>query len=820
MSSNSVSLTSSATASPSFITDGQFTCPDDDGQVEQISDGKLFQVICQGGINGDAPSSVSNPVITGTDLWTCVYVCDSTDSCLAVTLVAETDCYLVTSISPIEYRNDEFAARFVGYANNYTVPNDYNPPTSTSSSMSSTTMASSTTDSSSDEASTPTASSTFTCPDDDGTYQYDNGNYFNVSCDTGIEGGYEMGDAFVGMTFTSCADECTQEPGCQAVLFTDDGTCQLESGVGDMFAASGSQVAIIVPASAVPMSSSAVSGTTTQTASTTASSTTISAASSTPSLQCPDADGSSYTVDGLTYVIHCYMDHPGGDISADDEGVFDNTDFATCIGYCADDTSCVGVSFTGGTCQLKSSITAGSEDGFVWFAQLASTTSSSSTMSSMTNSMSSSMSSSMANTMTSGSSLTGSGSMGLSTSAPSSISTSMSGSAYPPSSISFSGSSVSITSVSPAQTRLSCPGSNNTDYLGDNGDEYVIECGVDHYGGVLGTYGNIASMEQCISLCDSSANCVDISYYYNANNPGASTCYTKYIVGTSITDASASNVWGARLISGAALSSTASGTTTASGSSMSPSSSANAVQPCPYSNGTTYAPDSQPKANFSIECYTNYDGNDIDTPDRRRDLSLAYDLILEEEPRHLVKRAPLTGKSFQCCIDFCASRCDCVDIAFIPDNSLGFSGECYLKDALGAPSYNTSVWNARRQGTPVQGVNCLGSGNSYSATVGACLAAPSTVTASGYSGSVVHDTTTVLYTTTYTTTVTVTDNGSTSVMTSVVTGVSTNTVTGPSSASASATDTCGVETVYETTYMGITGSPPAPASTMKKAKRH
>jgi hypothetical protein len=174
----------------------------------------------------------------------------------------------------------------------------------------------------------------------------------------------------------------------------------------------------------------------------------------------------------------------------------------------------------------------------------------------------------------------------------------------------------------------SCPGSNNT-IVTSYGQNFTIECGIDHSGGDL-TSLSVSSFQQCIDTCSQNSQCVDLSLSGNS-------CYLKSSLGAAVTN----GVWGARLIttgsssssssistttSSATISSSASTTSTAapagsssalSGSSTSTSASTSASSSasasstpvsCPSSNATTVISNG---LSFFIECGVDHQGGDM-----------------------------------------------------------------------------------------------------------------------------------------------------------------------------------------------------------------
>ncbi|PSK50339.1 Kremen protein 1 [Elsinoe australis] len=121
---------------------------------------------------------------------------------------------------------------------------------------------------------------------------------------------------------------------------------------------------------------------------------------------------------------------------------------------------------------------------------------------------------------------------------------------------SSSASTVSSTSTVAAQptTAISCPTNNNTIYTATTGATFLIECGIDHYGGDIAATG-VSSFAGCIEACATNSKCVDVSL-------SGSACYLKGTLGDAIQNG---GILGAKLVT--SISST---TTTTVSSSASP----------------------------------------------------------------------------------------------------------------------------------------------------------------------------------------------------------------------------------------------------------
>lgn len=90
------------------------------------------------------------------------------------------------------------------------------------------------------------------------------------------------------------------------------------------------------------------------------------------------------------------------------------------------------------------------------------------------------------------------------------------------------------TSATPSssQAPLSCPASNETVYNSPAGNAYMIECGIDHAGGDIGSTQSF-SLEACIAACDASSGCVDLSLLGVGTKP-AFPIFRKYHVLTDL----------------------------------------------------------------------------------------------------------------------------------------------------------------------------------------------------------------------------------------------------------------------------------------------
>jgi len=107
-----------------------------------------------------------------------------------------------------------------------------------------------------------------------------------------------------------------------------------------------------------------------------------------------------------------------------------------------------------------------------------------------------------------------------------------------------SSTATSRSSTAPASTAstasaVSCPSSNGQNYTAVTGATFLIECGIDHAGGDMGSV-SVKTFSDCINACANTAGCVDVSLSGVA-------CYMKKTLGSAITN---SGILGAKLVAG------------------------------------------------------------------------------------------------------------------------------------------------------------------------------------------------------------------------------------------------------------------------------
>ncbi|KAK3674902.1 hypothetical protein LTR78_005246 [Recurvomyces mirabilis] len=491
-------------------------------------------------------------------------------------------------------------------------------------------VAPSKTSSSSAASGTPTATGP-ACPSSDGKTVTSGGKSFIVECGVDHAGG-----------------DLTSLSGRSA--------CYLKSSLGAAVNNGGVWGARLMVPSTSSQTSSSTSGTTTSVRSTsvaftsatsstaaftspgTSSTSSSASAASSTVVACPTSDATTVTSNGKSFIVECGIDHSGGDLTS-----LSVNNFQQCIDACAQNPACVDMSLSGSACYLKSTVGEVVNNG-VWGARLLTGTTSSTLVP---------IGSSLAN--------------------PATTSTSTS--------LSLAPSTFSTSFAVATPSAVTCPGSNSTTYQ-SGGQSWLIECGVDHAGGDMGSL-SASSFAACIAACASTSGCVDVSL-------SGSACYLKSSVGAPVYN----GVWGARAISvstsaastttsalvttsSSAISATATASTQMSSTSITTfatstsistlSSSTASATPtalaCPAGNNTLYT---APSGNtFLIECNIDHAGGD---------LSWSY------------------VSSFTDCIDSCDSTAGCVDVSLA-------GAACYRKSTLGAAVSNGGVWGAKLVGS-------------------------------------------------------------------------------------------------------------------------
>ncbi|KFY85691.1 hypothetical protein V500_08192 [Pseudogymnoascus sp. VKM F-4518 (FW-2643)] len=187
--------------------------------------------------------------------------------------------------------------------------------------------------------------------------------------------------------------------------------------------------------------------------------------------------------------------------------------------------------------------------------------------------------------------------------------------------------------------RLSCVDnkSNNAIYTSVDGDTYAIECGTEYPGGDIASTNGV-TFEQCIEACQGVSGCIDVSY-----GLGGGQCYMKSKLQTQV---DAANIWTARKL-------TSGGTPVAE------------PLTCDAKKDDAVIYQGSNGGKYKVICGTDYEGGN--------------------------SGGPLTGVSFEACMDACDSANDCVDVSFI-------AGTCYLKNQLMPAQVQPLVWTGLKVG--------------------------------------------------------------------------------------------------------------------------
>lgn len=200
-------------------------------------------------------------------------------------------------------------------------------------------------------------------------------------------------------------------------------------------------------------------------------------------------------------------------------------------------------------------------------------------------------------------------------------------------------------------TPPACPESDGSFVSLANGACFSVKCHKDYQAGQLGAEYT-KSFEGCMQACSKSSGCKAVAY---TGGSSAGWCYLKSQYRDAV-DIEA--VWGAVLTTEATQNTE---TTESSTSSTSTVASATSTLSCPASDKESFK--TKDGSSYTVECYADHFAGDI---------GMTYKSTLDS------------------CIEACASRGDCVDIAWLP----GSPGPCYLKGEVGARLSNQGVWGA------------------------------------------------------------------------------------------------------------------------------
>ncbi|RDW89749.1 hypothetical protein BP6252_01781 [Coleophoma cylindrospora] len=611
-STSTVTSSPAGVSTTSAVTSTSVSCPASNGTTYTVAaTGNQYLIEC-GIDHAGGDMSSPNPQ-NAPDFASCIAICDARSGCVDVSL-SGTACYLKSSVGAAVSGNVYGAKLIVAASTASTSTSISTSSTGSSSStagptsVSTTISASSSTSSSTTATSAAATPSAVSCPASNNTvYEATSGSQYIIECGIDHAGGdMSAPNPQNAVDLAACIAICDARSGCVDVSLSGT-ACYLKSVVGAAVSNNVYGARLVIAAAIIPTTTSVPAtstGSSSSTALTTSESTTISSSSislptststivssspsttlsttstsaaATPSaVSCPASNNTVFiATSGNQYLIECGVDHSGGDMSSPN-GQY-ASGLSSCIAQCDARAGCVDVSLSGSACYLKSSVGAAISNG-VFGARLLSGASSSatsltsSTASSITTSSSistslsvstssvpltssseSASSSSAIPTTLISSSSTPSITSSSSTDSSSSISSSLTSSTSVPTTL-ISTSTSTSTSASASATLISCPASNNTIYTAPaTGNQYYIECGIDHAGGDMsspnGQYA--ASLAACILQCDARSGCVDVSL-------SGSACYLKSTLGAAIKD----GVLGARLVTSSTTSTAAQSTAT------------------------------------------------------------------------------------------------------------------------------------------------------------------------------------------------------------------------------------------------------------------
>jgi hypothetical protein len=357
-------------------------------------------------------------------------------------------------------------------------------------------------------------------------------------------------------------------------------------------------------------------------------------------------------VNGGSYQVFCGVDYAGGDMGASSE-----SSFTKCLDKCDSTPGCLDVAYVAPSCYMKNVLTTPVIRGGVWTGMKVKKTVSSSSSSTVSSATSGSLSASgsstrsittstiassgsSSNAVSSTESANGSSSTSsvspVNSSSSSTISSSFIGTSSSISTSSSTGTS-SATSTSssstPSSTAPSCVNdqSDNKNFTTSAGSTYEIHCSREHYGGDLFAVG-AATFETCINTCDSTPECIDVSYVGNA-------CYMKKTLNALVP---MGGVWSATKVQNSTVQVKV------------PLSCRDAS-----TNGTTFKTD-QGKF-YKIYCGYDFPGGDF---------------------------SAVTADTFEDCLKACDQRFPCVDVAYVAPS-------CYMKNSLTQMVPNQAVWAAK-----------------------------------------------------------------------------------------------------------------------------
>ncbi|GAM89397.1 hypothetical protein ANO11243_074350 [Dothideomycetidae sp. 11243] len=486
--------TGTATASAGAIPTADL-CPAANEQTISYANSSSYLVTC----SSDSTQGAYTGINAANSYLDCMNICDAAAStgCQGFVYVGQAGglgggaCWLKTAMGTYNPAATNYIAGYKGVAS----PSRGTTPTSTTT----TAPAAGTT-----AASIPSAS---LCPAANGqSVSYANSSAYAITCSSdSAQGSYSEANAV--NSYLECLTFCdaAASTGCQGFVYVGQqgglgaGACWLKTSMGTYSPAANNFIAGAkgsVPATGTTTGGSATTTTTTAAAAPTSS---ISVAS-----LCPSANGQAISYHNSSlYTVTCSSDSTQGAYN----GVNAVTSYLDCMNLCdaAASTGCEGFVYVGqqgglggGTCWLKAAM--------------------------------GSLTPAAGNFIAGSKGVTASGS----------------------SSSSSAASTATVSAATPTIS-ISCPASNNTVYTALNNETFLIECGVDHAAGDMGSL-TTQTFAQCVEACANTQGCIDVSLSGTA-------CYMKSSVGAAVSN---NVIWGARLVTGITTSSTTTASTAGS----------------------------------------------------------------------------------------------------------------------------------------------------------------------------------------------------------------------------------------------------------------
>ncbi|OCK90101.1 uncharacterized protein K441DRAFT_467175, partial [Cenococcum geophilum 1.58] len=198
----------------------------------------------------------------------------------------------------------------------------------------------------------------------------------------------------------------------------------------------------------------------------------------------------------------------------------------------------------------------------------------------------------------------------------------------------------------------SCPSSNGTIITYPNGDQFQVQCYVDHGGNDLSATAEY-NLTGCMNTCENTPGCQAISWAYTIVPGATGTCFLHSAI--SLPGGSNIGIWGA-----IKLFPTTTTTATATSSTSSSTSTA-ATLSCPTANNTIFTANNN--LSYYVECGFDRGGGNL-------------------------PNMPVYVNSLDTCINLCANTSPCVDVSWVVGSP---QGPCYLKYAIDSIYYNVAI---------------------------------------------------------------------------------------------------------------------------------